>query len=84
MTIRVPDSAMEAIIDGFFSTHDFGPAGDDAGLAYQHYDAADAVAVFHARESRIAEVEPLVAAAVEVLARSYPECAALQYRIDSL
>jgi len=75
--------SIETIVDGFFSGYDFGDAGDRADLAYQHYDEDGEVIVFRAQEGRIDEVDPLVAAATAVLARSYPECATLQYRIDA-
>lgn len=73
---------MEAIIDGFFSGYEFGSVGDGARLAYEHYDAVSDVAVFGADAARLEDVEPLVATAIEMLARSYPECATVQYRID--
>jgi hypothetical protein len=73
-------SAMESIIDGFFSSYEFGPIGDAAGLAYEHFDNAEGVCVFRVARASDA-VEPLVAEAVEKLARSYPECAAVEYRI---
>ena len=75
---------MEAIIDGFFSAYDFGNRGDGAHLVYQHYDESEGVAVFRAAgDARLEVVEPLVAAAVEKLARSYPELATLSYRIET-
>lgn len=74
---------MEAIIDGFFSGYDFGPIGDDAGLTYEHYENASDTAVFRAASlANFDELEPLVAAAIEMLGRSYPDCATVKYRID--